>query len=587
MKSLQERQLNPNDVVCACFEASDVFGNSQRNLSCFQREAPKAEINFPTANHLITSKDFSNGISIKAKVKSGVALSNCNWKIVNSSQIETEPSQGLKGEGTIDSNICSIDAPLSQDKFSNGSYFFIIYAKDLYGREISFAKFKDDKNVIPFDVAIVPPAVELLSPQNGDFLSGQTIKFIGSFTEANKIKSITVSYKGLSDININNHGSFDVPLGSQTNIWRAELGFNLPQGEYEVTLTVIDIFGNQRSALPRKINIDTVSPNIKEKILHLDTRMIGYKQFYFNRNESFSKDMVKPNFSTQLGQKGLLNETRWSTEIDEDEAATRFEFITNDENGIKEVRYGIDTTCASWEQAKKITKERGGFYLIKILQKNARANLLKNDELCLTVLASDFAGNIARYDKKIAWHIEIPPVSVHLNPAYFLKNRVSLSNRLIEDSYLKSNTEIGYAVLTNQFDRYLTVSLELTKPMIITWISGFTDELLINYISPEDIYIQYFKYDPERDVIGERLYGEMVSINPKSSIVAKFITQKKIKYVSKAEIDGFWPLPKSLYPIKFPTGYSDIQLTVLDNQAKRSAIHPVYSPPYQLNQGEN
>lgn len=590
-KQLRERELNPNDVVCACFEASDIFGNTQKALNCFQREAPEASIDFPKSNQIITSRDFANGISMKATVKSGVALTSCSWKIVESSQIEADPQKGLKGEGTIDLNTCLIDAPLSLQQFKNGSYFLIIYAKDIYGRELSFLKLKDNKNVIPFEVAVTPPAVKFISPENGTYFSGKTINFVGSFTEANKIKSIVISYKGLSSTNINNTGSFNVPLSSKSDIWRAELGFDLPQGYYTVSLTVTDIFGNQETTIPREIEIDNEHPNIEQKMFSFANEITGYEQLYHNSNEPSSMDSVKPRYcaivrdgdcGTQINSRKILTESRWSTELDDYERASLFGFRVTDNSRIKEVRYGINTTCVDWEQAKSIRQGPRDLYHVKIVQKYSLVNLLNDGEICLTVLASDFAGNISRHDKKIYWQAKIPPVSVHLNPAYFLKNRMNLSENVTDDGYLRPNAEIGYAVLINQFNKPLTINLGLKKSIMIILSNNLIGNALVNKINPDDIYVEYFEYDFNTDKVGEKLSLSKVVINEKSSIVAKFKIKNKIKFSKRFKV----AMVESFNFIKFPDGYGDIQLTVFDREANRSATHVVHYPPYLLNQGE-
>ncbi|MCA9509023.1 MAG: hypothetical protein KC505_11430, partial [Myxococcales bacterium] len=282
-EQLELRGLSEQHVVCACFEANDIFDNKQRTLSCFQRGELKASIEFPKENRILTSKDFSDGVSIKAQVTSGVTIDVCDWKIMNESQMVQEDV--LEGSGSIESNGCIIEVPLFRENFSNGIYHFVVHARDIYGRELSYSsKYKDgDTHMILFEVAIEPPVTRLIIPQENEFTNGNFIEIQGTYIESNKIQKITVSYQGTSEDNQDYFGSYEVPMSSETktDIWRAELGANLSEGEYELNMLVTDIYGNQRTQT-RKIIIDRTAPTVKELHDDISTLIVGHKRGFIN-----------------------------------------------------------------------------------------------------------------------------------------------------------------------------------------------------------------------------------------------------------------------------------------------------------------
>ena len=54
MKRLSSKEAN---IICACFEAKDVMGNTTRALGCFQRDEFKMTVDSPTANMNSGSKE--------------------------------------------------------------------------------------------------------------------------------------------------------------------------------------------------------------------------------------------------------------------------------------------------------------------------------------------------------------------------------------------------------------------------------------------------------------------------------------------------------------------------------------------------
>jgi hypothetical protein len=533
-REVEERKLDILSLVCACFEAKDLFGNSQKALSCFQREKIKTAVEFPSPQALVTGKDLLNGLPVKVHITSGVNLTSCEWWITDDPKLEPKDNPTLKGEGSIDSNTCMIENYVAADSFSNGEYRLVLVATDILGRSLSVGQF-EMYNVVSFKILKDPPTVEMLAPKNGEFLPGNTIKVVGSFEDKESIKRISVSYKGVEDNNKDISGSFNVALNDPMNIWRAELGFNLPKGQYEVGLTVVDIYGNERVMKPRRIILDESRPAIAP-VSHLisTTHISGYRQIFAQTRGD--ADRIEPIFSSRTNN-GRAEVYRWSSEIFDEAKAPIFRFSINDDNSIKEIRYEIDDKCSSIEQAKVLGRNNG-IYEVKILPRFSRTDLLSSKELCLSLWAVDRAGNTERKNILISWNVSIPPVSVHINSANFENERMNLNGAIwTSDSYnaqLNRGAEIGYAVITNQFSNPLEASLELEKPITLNLIvdsHGYFDKRInipVNFIE-----IQYFPYDSQNDRVGSRIYpyrADRILADAHSSLVAKFVVKDDFRF---------------------------------------------------------
>ena len=134
-----------DNVVCACAEASDIFGNANRELTCFERVEMQSHIEHPIDKATYTPRDFASGVNFKAIVTSGLVLSECSWSI--------RTAKNPKGEGKIDGNVCVVEELIVNDKMKIGSYLFEVKAKDIAGRMAGIDEAIVNENFVSFKVS--------------------------------------------------------------------------------------------------------------------------------------------------------------------------------------------------------------------------------------------------------------------------------------------------------------------------------------------------------------------------------------------------------------------------------------------------
>lgn len=166
---LRERGLAQESLICACFEATDVFDNTSRELVCFQRAIPQAMISFPTNKTILNNKNLLNGFALKAKISSGLLLKKCMWSI------RFREENILSGTGEIANNDCIINDLVDGSKFGNGNYNFTLQAEDLAGRILS-----EEKSVTVFQVYKEPPAVKIDLLLDKNYLAQDFISLTGT-----------------------------------------------------------------------------------------------------------------------------------------------------------------------------------------------------------------------------------------------------------------------------------------------------------------------------------------------------------------------------------------------------------------------
>jgi hypothetical protein len=156
LTQLKEKNLKQENVICACFTATDMVKNTKRELACFQRSIPKALIEFPTNNVVLNTKSFANGVKAKAVITSGMPLTHCTWAIVDRNNTEAHRTRLPKGQGKINGNSCTINEALFPNIIPDGSYYFAIDAKDIGGRTLSDNTNIANENFSKFRVAKAP-----------------------------------------------------------------------------------------------------------------------------------------------------------------------------------------------------------------------------------------------------------------------------------------------------------------------------------------------------------------------------------------------------------------------------------------------
>jgi hypothetical protein len=138
-RELKDRSLKQEDVFCACFEASDEAGKSTRELSCFQRKAPRFLIQSPANEATFLARDLATGLRVQASINSGLAFSECFWVIHGRRLVEDENAQSPRGDGRITGNTCVIDQSINANQLPNGHYALALSAKDIGGRSLHAA----------------------------------------------------------------------------------------------------------------------------------------------------------------------------------------------------------------------------------------------------------------------------------------------------------------------------------------------------------------------------------------------------------------------------------------------------------------
>ena len=207
---------------------------------------------------------------------------------------------------------------------------------------------------------------------------------------------------------------------------------------------------------------------------------------------------------------------RWSTHLDDDASAPSFRFMLSDQSGVQDVRFVISQDCQGYEHAIHPIQEEQGIYEAKITQRTADFALnqvlpsgtpLK--KYCLSIWAKDRAGNKSNHNVYFFLKTITPPLAVELNskryPAQERADDFSSHGKSLRDLFvraqsvtLKRDLVIGHAIISNPFDRVLSIALELKQPMKLQMSSHE------HIIHPSKIAIDYFAYDPSCDQLGKK-----------------------------------------------------------------------------------
>ena len=133
---LQQTSSRQEDAFCACFEARDVSGNVEQELSCFLRARPIAQISAPMNQAVLLRQHLVNGLHIRGMARSGAALSTCYWAIYGYASSMVTDALLLRGEGNIIGTQCQIDHYADVNQLTNGRYLLVIRAEDNASRKL-------------------------------------------------------------------------------------------------------------------------------------------------------------------------------------------------------------------------------------------------------------------------------------------------------------------------------------------------------------------------------------------------------------------------------------------------------------------
>lgn len=536
---IQKRELALENIICACFEVIDIFENSAKELSCFQRATPKAQIEFPTSNSVLSSKSLSEGVKLKAIITSGMPINACSWSIEQSKDL---PS----GNGAIDGNRCVIDEVIDGAHFVDGNYSVVVNAQDIGGRTI--------KSKIEFQVVKEPPVVEIISPSSNGFVNSSALSVAGKITNARLIHEIVVSFHGTGEANHEFIVSTKAAVHVERNEWTVTLSDHLPPGPYAFDVLVKDIYGNEKTMPARELVIDNEPPTI---LGALDgVTQDSYIQETVNFRQRIVDTETTPHYviepvgeATPLDWEARPVIHRWHARVNDEATAPRYVFKAMDDNSLKQVRYGIDTTCVDADNASKITVAENDHYEIRFIQSAANVDLtMPWQKLCLSIWAFDEAGNIASHVVEFSWKPVASPLALDMNAARYKAHHreddiswvgppVWKLFRGNDPIALKKDLVIGHLIIANLFPTPASIKLKLDKSLMLKiGANGYTVDSRI-------VDIKYYAYDLAVNEIGveKTLSDGTAIINGSETIVAKFILAKELPLLNiRHPDDNFW-----------------------------------------------
>lgn len=542
---IANKQWAEANMICACFEATDVFDNKRKELSCFQREILKPLISFPTDQTVLSSKNFKDGVRVKAKITSGLPIKECSWRVqdrlIGTNDVGVLP----QGNGLIDGTTCTIDEPLDGSKFFNGNYYVVLTAKDAAERVLNDKYDGIYSSMTNFQVFKEPPPVEIISPANNDYVANNFIPVFGKVADSEKIKEIRAGFRGIGLRNGDVKGGMNVSLKKGNSEWAVTLGDNLAAGEYALDLSVIDIYGNEKSYPPRTITLDHQLPSVlgaKDGVLQAP-----YLQETTNYRQRFVNDPANPHYEIEpIGEATPIMWSRtpiihrWSTRLDDTNTAPRYTFQVSDDHQLKEVKFKFNYKCASLEEADRVASGQEGRYDIWLVQHNASFDLSRDSEAdghlqryCLSIWGVDRAGNAQNHNVEFIWKVVSPPLAIDMNSGRYRAHNnnddITYVGKPLWELFrggkpikLRRNTVIGHAILANPHKGQVSARLEILKPILLSLTSGK------HPISEKDIDIAYFAYDLKNDQIGpiRNLIDNTVIINAHETILAKIAVTK-------------------------------------------------------------
>ena len=539
---IANKQWSLANIVCACFRATDVFNNARKELACFQRELLKPLINFPTDQTVLSSKNFKDGVKVKAKVTSGLPLKECAWRIQDRLDSHGEDDVLPRGNGVIEGTSCVIDEPLDGSKFLNGNYYLVLTAKDMAERVLSDKYDGIYSARTNFHVLTEPPAVEITSPANNEFVATNYIRLKGKVENAELIKEAVVRFKHFES---GREGDALVSLAKDKKDWSAILGSNLEAGIYAISLTVKDIHGNEKQYQPKTVTLDHQLPVIlgaREGV-----SQTPYLQETTNYRQRFVNDPANPHYEIEpIGEAAPITWSRtpiihrWSTRLDDSNTAPRYTFRVSDDHQLKEVKYKFNYKCSTLEESDRVAIGQENRYDIWLVQHNASFDLSRDSEAdghlqryCLSIWGIDKAGNAQNHNVEFIWKVVSPPIAIDMNSGNYRAHRFSDDITYVGKPMwelfrngnpikLRRNTVIGHAILANPHNAPVSTKLELLKPIPLSLSSG-------KHAIPErEVDIVYQAYDLKTEQAGpvRNLIDNTVVINAHETILAKIAVIK-------------------------------------------------------------
>jgi hypothetical protein len=376
---IKRLELNEANIICACFEAKDLMGNTKKELGCFQRAEFRTTIDFPTANTVLGAKSFEEGVKVEALVSSGLPIVECSWSIKSDLGGEVDPGILPSGSGRVDGTECIIEAALDGSKLFNGTYYLELSAKDIGGRILS----DEAQSIMYFQVVKDPPEVEIIKPAFNGYSDTQFLEVVGKVNNPQIVESIEFEIRGMDKITEGSKASSRGIVDKNTGSWYGTIGQNMPAGPYALDLIITDIYGNKRSLEPHIFTLDFEAPVIMGAAEGMP--QTPYLQETMDYNQRFMDDVENPRYLIEPAGAALPISwskgptiQRWSTRLDDARSAPVYTFRAKDDNKIKEIRYSLDAKCSSLKESYRVAELKEDRYEIPFIQSIADVDLSRD-----------------------------------------------------------------------------------------------------------------------------------------------------------------------------------------------------------------
>lgn len=448
-------------MVCVCAEAADFLNNVTRDRLCVRRPEPKFERTDHLGGKTIGSDAFNktDDSTIKAFIKSGWALFTCGWQVQLASRPEDSSEPNVVGDvqlpwgyGMINPEHpeeCTISAQLDRSKLPDGEYRIDLFARDILGNSAQNVWKEPLKS---FKVFQTVPVVEVTSPEAIFKTNGTLIEIRGNITGADIRELYAEVQKGSWNDSNESTKYFGVATDGKWGIRIENLNQELL---YSYVIHAVDIYGN-RSKLPaRAILIDRTPPSI-----------IGHREglvqpFYAQErsNVRVLREGIPGMDGFEFKANGLKQKVAWENvpvfyrwaghEADASTAPTYRVGISDIGAGVKEVRYAHGVNCVESSGTKAVAIVQDGNADLKIDAASSLdpLNNKSDSDRCLSVWATDGAGNSVGYNVSFKWKTVAPPL------VFDLSSKVYEPSQHIDDmSYFNLNIDEVYNLSKNARD---------------------------------------------------------------------------------------------------------------------------------------
>ncbi len=189
----------------------------------------------------LNSEEVSGSVSISASASDDVGVVGVQFKL-NGANLNSED------------NTAPYETTWNTETVSNGSYTLTVVARDAAGNTTTSSSVNVSVNNVSEDVLVVPPEVELVSPNSGANLSG--IVTVSASAEDDKgIAGVQFKIDGVNLLPEDTTAPYTISWDTKTS----------PNGSRSLTATARDVEGNQVTSLARVVSVsnETSTSNLK------------------------------------------------------------------------------------------------------------------------------------------------------------------------------------------------------------------------------------------------------------------------------------------------------------------------------------